>query len=166
MKDDSHLGRTSLWSVPERWSAAYLWLFASQSLIWLVLLILNATTSAESVNIVSQAVDVGIAWAPLLVVSAGVSMLIVEVPMVFADKYLNYRYKLGRQEGRLEGHEEGHEQGLEKGREQGLEEGIELGSRRERARWERYVHELEEARMTGKPDPERPKAHENGSANR
>ena len=27
--------------------------------------------------------------------------------MVFADKYLNYRYKLGRQEGRLEGHEEG-----------------------------------------------------------
>ncbi len=154
MNDDSHLGRTSLWSVPERWSAAYLWLFASQSLIWLVLLILNATTTAESVNIVSQAVDVGIAWAPLLVVSAGVSMLIVEVPMVFADKYLNYRYKLGREEG------------LERGREQGLEEGIELGSRRERARWERYVHELEEARMTGKPDPERPRAHNNGSANR
>ena len=107
MKDDSQLGRTSLWSVPERWSAAYLWLFASQSLIWLVLLILNATTTSESVNIVKQAVDVGIAWAPLLVVSAGVSMLIVEVPMVFADKYLNYRYKLGRQEGRLEGREEG-----------------------------------------------------------
>ena len=146
MKDDSHLGRTSLWSVPERWSAAYLWLFASQALIWLVLLILNATTTAESVNIVSQAVDVGIAWAPLLVVSAGVSMLIVEVPMVFADKYLNYRYKLGRQEGR--------------------EEGIELGTRRERARWEQYVHELEEARMTGKPEPERPRAQNNGSANR
>ena len=54
--------------------------------------------------------------------------------MVFADVYLNYRYKLGREEGRLEGHE----QGLEKGREQGLEEGIELGTRRERARWERY----------------------------
>ncbi len=146
MKDDSHLGRTSLWSVPERWSAAYLWLFASQSLIWLVLLILNATTTAESVNIVSQAVDVGIAWAPLLVVSAGVSMLIVEVPMVFADKYLNYRYKLGRHEGR----------------EEGREEGISW----ERARWERYVHELEEARMTGKPDPERPRDHNNGSANR
>ena len=62
--------------------------------------------------------------------------------MVFADVYLNYRYKLGRQEGR--------------------EEGI----RRERARWERYIDELEEARMTGKPDPERPKAHDNGSANR
>ena len=174
MKDDSHLGRTSLWSVPERWSAAYLWLFASQSLIWLGLLILDATTSAESVNIVKQAVDVGIAWAPLLVVSAGVSMLIVEVPMVFADKYLNYRYKLGRQEGRQEGREEGHEQGLEKGREQGLEEGreqgleegIELGSSRERARWERYVHALEEARMTGKPEPERPRSHNNGSANR
>ena len=138
MKDESHLGRTSLWSVPERWSAAYLWLFASQSLIWLVLLILNATTTAESVNIVKQAVDVGIAWAPLLVVSAGVSMLIVEVPMVFADKYLNYRYKLGR------------------------EEGISW----ERARWERYIDELEEARLTGKPDPERPKANDNGSANR
>ncbi len=78
--------------------------------------------------------------------------------MVFADVYLNYRYKLGRQEGR--------EEGLERGREQGLEEGIELGSRRERARWERYVHELEEARMTGKPEPERPRAHNNGSANR
>ena len=62
--------------------------------------------------------------------------------MVFADVYLNYRYKLGRQEGR--------------------EEGI----RRERARWERYIDELEEARMTGKPDPERPKAHDNGSADR
>ena len=138
MKDDSHLGRTSLWSVPERWSAAYLWLFASQSLIWLVLLILDATTSAESVNIVSPAVDVGIAWAPLLVVSAGVSMLIVEVPMVFADKYLNYRYKLGREEG----------------------------TRRERARWERYLDELEEARETGKPEPERPRADDNGSAYR
>ena len=86
--------------------------------------------------------------------------------MVFADKYLNYRYKLGRQEGRLEGREEGHEQGLEQGREQGLEEGIELGSRRERARWERYIYELEEARMTGNPEPERPKAHDNGSADR
>ena len=62
--------------------------------------------------------------------------------MVFADVYLNYRYKLGRQEGR--------------------EEGI----RRERARWERYIDELEEARMTGKPEPERPRAHNNGSANR
>ena len=47
---------------------------------------------------------------------------------------------------------------MKKGREQGLEEVIELGSRRERARWERYVHELEEARMTGKPEPERPRA--------
>ena len=75
--------------------------------------------------------------------------------MVFADVYLNYRYKLGRQEGR----EEGHEQGLEKGREQGLEEGIELGTRRERARWERYLDELQEARMTGKPEPERPAPH-------
>ena len=52
--------------------------------------------------------------------------------MVFADVYLNYRYKLGRQDG------------------------IEEGTRRERARWEQYVHELEEARMTGKPEPERP----------
>ena len=83
--------------------------------------------------------------------------------MVFADVYLNYRYKLGRQEGLLEGRAEGHEQGLDKGREQGLEEGreegIELGSRRERARWERYLDELQEARMTGKPEPERPAPH-------
>ena len=77
--------------------------------------------------------------------------------MVFADVYLNYRYMLGREEGRLEGHE----QGLEKGREQGLEEGIELGTRRERARWERYLDELQEARMTGKPEPERPAPHPN-----
>ena len=76
--------------------------------------------------------------------------------MVFADVYLNYRYKLGRHEGREEGLEKGREQGLEKGREQGLEEGIAVGARRERARWEQYVHELEEARMTGKPAPERP----------
>ncbi len=62
--------------------------------------------------------------------------------MVFADVYLNYRYKLGRQEGR--------------------EEGI----RRERARWERYLDELQEARETGKPEPERPRAHDNVSANR
>ena len=170
MNDDSQLGRTSLWSVPERWSAAYLWLFASQALIWLGLLILDATTSSEPVNIVKQAVDVGIAWAPLLVVSAGVSMLIVEVPMVFADKYLNYRYKLGRQEGHLEGREEGLEEGIavgreagrEEGREEGIQEGIEQGTSRERARWERYVHELEEARMAGKPEPERPSADVNG----
>ena len=76
--------------------------------------------------------------------------------MVFADVYLNYRYKLGREEGRLEGHEEGHEQGLE----QGLEEGIAVGARRERARWERYLDELQEARITGKPEPERPAPHQ------
>ena len=70
--------------------------------------------------------------------------------MVFADKYLNYRYKLGRREGRQEGREEG----------------IELGIRQERARWEQYIDELEEARMTGKPEPERPRAHNNGSADR
>ena len=55
--------------------------------------------------------------------------------MVFADVYLNYGYKLGRQEG------------------------IEEGARRERARWERYLDELQEARMTGKPEPERPAPH-------
>ena len=70
--------------------------------------------------------------------------------MVFADVYLNYRYKLGREEGRLEGHEEGREEGISW----------------ERARWERYIDELEEARMTGKPEPERPRAHDNWSANR
>ena len=58
--------------------------------------------------------------------------------MVFADVYLNYRYKLGRQEG----------------------------TRRERARWERYLDELEEARETGKPEPKRPRADDNGSADR
>ena len=83
--------------------------------------------------------------------------------MVFADVYLNYRYKLGRQEGHLEGREAGREEGLEQGREQGLEvgreEGIEVGARRERARWEQYLDELEDARMTGKPEPERPAPH-------
>ena len=59
--------------------------------------------------------------------------------MVFADVYLNYRYKLGREEGR--------------------EEGIEEGIRCERARWERYLDELQEARLTGKPEPERPAPH-------
>ena len=79
--------------------------------------------------------------------------------MIFADKYLNYRYKLGRQEGHLEGREEGLEVGLEQGREQGIQEGIEQGTRRERARWEQYLDELEDARMTGKPEPERPAPH-------
>ena len=60
--------------------------------------------------------------------------------MVFADVYLNYRYKLGRQEG----HEEGRAEGISW----------------ERARWERYIDELEEARMTGKPEPERPAPHQ------
>ena len=177
MHDDSHLGRTSLWSVPDRWSVAYLWIFASQTLIWLALLILRETTSEQPVNIVAQAVNVGIAWAPLMVVSAGVSMLIVEVPMVFADKYLNYRYRLGRQKGREEGREAGHEAGLEEGiavgreegreegREAGREEGIEVGAGRERARWEQYADAVDEARRTGKPEPERPRASHNGSAN-
>ena len=74
--------------------------------------------------------------------------------MVFADVYLNYRYKLGHQEGRQEG------------REQGREEGIEEGIRRERAQWERYLDELQEARESGKPEPERPRAHDNWLADR
>ena len=67
--------------------------------------------------------------------SAGVSMLIVEVPMVFADKYLNYRYKLGREEGALA----------------------------ERKIGERYLDELDEARRTGSPEPPRPTAKRNDS---
>ena len=143
MNDESNLARTSLWSVPERWSAAYLWLFAVQALIWLGLLIFNESNAAQPVNIVGIAVNVGIAWAPLMVVSAGVSMLIVEVPMVFADKYLNYRYKLG----------------LVKGREEGRKAGVLA----EREVWERYLDDVDEARRTGMPEPQRPTANRNGS---
>ena len=59
--------------------------------------------------------------------------------MVFADKYLNYRYKLGRDEGREE------------------------GALAERKLWERYLDELDEARRTGGPEPPRPTANRNGS---
>ena len=142
MNDESNLARTSLWSVPERWSAAYLWLFTSQALVWLGLLIFDESNSAQPVNIVGTAVNVGIAWAPLLVVSAGVSMLIVEVPMVFADKYLNYRYKLG------------------------LAKGLEQGALGERARWTQYLRDVEAARKAGKPEPAPPSAEVNGSVNR
>ena len=155
MNDESNLARTSLWSVPERWSAAYLWLFAVQALFWLGLLIFNESNAAQPVNIVGIAVNVGIAWAPLMVVSAGVSMLIVEVPMVFADKYLNYRYKLGLSKGI--------ELGREEGRVEGREEGREVGALAEREVWERYLDEVDEARRTGMPEPQRPTANRNGS---
>ena len=78
-------------------------------------------------------------------------MLIVEVPMVFADKYLNYRYKLGYQVG--------FEEGVELGREEGREEGA-LAVRKV---WERYLDDVDEARRTGKPEPPRPNANCNCS---
>ena len=78
--------------------------------------------------------------------------------MVFADKYLNYRYKLGRDEGREEGCEEGHREGREKGREE--------GALAEHARWMQYLRDVEVARKTGTPEPAPPSAEVNGSVNR
>ena len=89
--------------------------------------------------------------------------------MFFAGRYLNYRYRLGRQKGREEERDEGFKEGIavgrEEGREAGREEGIEVGASRERARWEQYADAVDEARRTGKPEPERPRASHNGSAN-
>ena len=62
--------------------------------------------------------------------------------MVFADKYLNYRYKLGREEGREE------------------------GALAERARWMQYLRDVEVARKTGTPEPAPPSAEVSGSVNR
>ena len=70
--------------------------------------------------------------------------------MVFADKYLNYRYKLG----------------LSKGIELGREEGREVGALAEREVWERYLDDVDEARRTGRPEPHRPTANRNGSVRR
>ena len=58
--------------------------------------------------------------------------------MVFADKYLNYRYKLGREEGALA----------------------------ERALWMQYLRDVEAARKTGAPEPAPPSIEVNGSLNR
>ena len=62
--------------------------------------------------------------------------------MVFADKYLNYRYKLG------------------------LAKGLEQGALGERARWTQYLRDVEAARKAGKPEPAPPPAEVNGSVNR
>ena len=75
--------------------------------------------------------------------------------MVFADKYLNYRYKLGLSKGI--------ELGREEGRVEGREEGREVGALAEREVWERYLDEVDEARRTGMPEPQRPTANRNGS---
>ena len=66
--------------------------------------------------------------------------------MVFADKYLNYRYKLGRDEGREEGREE--------------------GALAQHARWMQYLRDVEVARKTGAPEPAPPSIEVNGSLNR
>ena len=58
--------------------------------------------------------------------------------MVFADKYLNYRYKLGREEGALA----------------------------ERARWTQYLRDFEAAREAGAPELAPPSIEVNGSLNR
>ena len=71
--------------------------------------------------------------------------------MVFADKYLNYRYKLGLVKGREEGREEGRAAGRKE------------GALAEREVWERYLDDVDEARRTGRPEPQRPTANRNGS---
>ena len=87
--------------------------------------------------------------------------------MVFADKYLNYRYKLGLSKGielgREEGREEGRVEGREEGREEGFEKGREEGALAEREVWERYLDDVDEARRTGRPEPQRPTSNRNGS---
>ena len=77
--------------------------------------------------------------------------------MVFADKYLNYRYKLGFRDG----HEQGFQEGLEevrreRAREEGRQEGIQLGKMQERARWEVYRRAVEEAHSLGIQPPKAP----------
>ena len=77
--------------------------------------------------------------------------------MIFADKYLNYRYKLGYKDGLEEGRREGLEEAMrERAREQGRREGIQLGRHQERARWEVYRQAVNVAHRKGQPPPEAP----------
>lgn len=65
----------------------------------------------------------------VILVAATASTIIVEGALIFAEKYLNYRYRKGREEGHA----------------QGQQEGAEI----ERQRWQEWLARKQKAEMSG-----------------
>lgn len=85
-----------------------------------------------------------------MVTSAGMSMIIVECIVIYAEKFLKKRY------------DEGVQRGLEQGLEKGIERGRSVGLQEANARWEDWYRRRVEAEAKGEEPPPPPNAPQRG----
>ncbi len=78
----------------------FLFLFAVQCLVWLGLLAWYEIAFQTADNTLGTAIAIGKGMAPLIIVVAAETVVIVEGYEMFAEKYLRRRYEEGRNEGR------------------------------------------------------------------
>ena len=97
-------------------------------------------------------VRMGSSFAPLVVVSVTVMILVVEGGTMVADTFRRQLQERAREQGRAEGRE----QGREEGRIQGREEGHEQGRDAERTRWKGWLARRRAAELENRPFDEPP----------
>ena len=108
-------------NVPPNLQGWYLVVFTPLVLVWGVALAIEE--SGRTDGWVATALAVGQGLEAVVVVTAGLTITLVEGVAMLAEKYLERRYKQGRHEGRAEGRTEGRAEGRTEGRAEGRTEG-------------------------------------------
>ena len=96
----------------------FMFLFVLQALVWLGLVTWYQVGFLPADNALGASIAIARGMAPLIVVAAADTVVIVEGYEMLAEKYLRRRYEAGRKEGREEGRAEGRVEGREEGREE------------------------------------------------
>ncbi len=115
-------------------------MFVLQVLTWTSLLSWRTACCSEQDNIFDIVLAVGTGTAAIMVTSAGMSMILVECIVIYAEKFLKKRYAAG----------------VERGLEQGLERGKTVGIKETNARWEEWNRHRMEAEAKGEEPPPPP----------
>jgi hypothetical protein len=105
---------------------------------------LNQVLYQDNDNVLGAVVAIGGTLAPQIIVITASTVVIVEGYAMFAEKYLQRRYR----EGRLKGREEGQVEGRQKGRAEGLALAHEA--------WDAWYQRLLAAQTEGRPFDEPP----------
>ena len=97
--------------IPEEWIPLHLALFIVFAMIGTWLRVVHQLPLHLPGDVVGFSNSLMDATVSVIVLAAALSTIIVETGMIFAERYLNYRFKKGLEEGEVKGVERGFERG-------------------------------------------------------
>ena len=106
--------------IPEEWIPLHLTLFIVFAMIGMWLRVVHQLPLHLPGDVVGFSNSLMDATVSVIVIAAALSTIIVETGMIFAERYLNYRFRKGLEEGEVKGVERGRQEGLETGEREAL----------------------------------------------